>query len=171
MWNMTLHYKERVRGVAGLCTPFFPANPKSNPWKKMQANPGRFDYQIYFQSDAAEKELDADVERTVLCTLRGTSPEDMADLFIPDLYVAGEVPRPTELGGYLKVYQPKVKRSAILTAKDADYYIWQFKQSGYIGALSWYRCVEENWEWNNSTAGQKIHQVPMSLEHPQTKCR
>lgn len=156
---MALHHKERVQGVAGLCTPFFPANPKSNPWTKMQANPGRFDYQIYFQSDKAETELNADINRTVLCTLRGSSPEDMTDLFVPEHTNLKDVPRPTELGGYLKVYQPGVKRSVTLTGKDEAYYTWQFQRSGYIGALSWYRNVEENWKWNNSTAGQKIQQV------------
>ena len=74
VWSLALHaelpgsrYAKRVRAVGSFCTPFFAPNPKSNPWPKMQANPGRFEYQLYFQTQAAVDEYEANIERTVRC--------------------------------------------------------------------------------------------------------
>jgi pimeloyl-ACP methyl ester carboxylesterase len=59
VWNMAMKYPDRVAAVAAVCTPFFPVNPAKNPWAAMQAKPGRFDYQLWFQTDSAEAELNA----------------------------------------------------------------------------------------------------------------
>jgi len=40
VWNTTLHFPWRVLAVASFCTPYFPPNPKENPWTKMLAKPG-----------------------------------------------------------------------------------------------------------------------------------
>ena len=79
VWNMALHHAERVRGVAGVNTPYGP-RPPINPLDAMRANPGRFDYQLYFQEPGvAEAELDADVRRTFTLLLRSSKPEDRLD--------------------------------------------------------------------------------------------
>ncbi|XP_073318745.1 bifunctional epoxide hydrolase 2 [Pagrus major] len=64
VWTMAQFYPERVRAVASLNTPLFPADPSVPPEKKLKDNP-LFDYQVYFQTPGvAEAELEKDLERT-----------------------------------------------------------------------------------------------------------
>ncbi|KAG9470907.1 hypothetical protein GDO78_016370 [Eleutherodactylus coqui] len=64
VWNMALFYPERVKAVASLNTPFFPADPEIKASEKVKANP-LFDYQLYFQEPGvAEAELEKNLERT-----------------------------------------------------------------------------------------------------------
>ncbi|XP_006817277.1 bifunctional epoxide hydrolase 2-like [Saccoglossus kowalevskii] len=43
-----------------------------------------------------------------------------------------------------------------MTRQDLDYYVEQFKKSGFRGPLNWYRSVEENWKWRCSVPHRKI---------------
>uniref|UniRef100_A0A8C3SGW5 Epoxide hydrolase 2 n=1 Tax=Chelydra serpentina TaxID=8475 RepID=A0A8C3SGW5_CHESE len=54
VWNMSLFYPERVRAVAGLNTPYKPANPKVDVMEMIKAQP-LLDYQLYFQEPVKEK--------------------------------------------------------------------------------------------------------------------
>lgn len=158
VWNFAVQpeTKGRCLGVAAFCTPFF-NTPEKNPWPKILADPGRFDYQVYFQTKEAEKEFEADLERTVACMFRGSSDADKA--------VEGDFRRrskrdakpgassswpirPTKDGGYFVRYPPNMPRSAMLSEADAAYYVAQFRKTGFFGILSWYRNVERNWRWN-----------------------
>ena len=76
VWNMAMQYPDRIIAVAAVCTPFFPVNPTKNPWIGMQSKPGRFDYQMWFQTDSAEAELDADPYYTMKCAIRGSGAVD-----------------------------------------------------------------------------------------------
>jgi len=164
VWNMALQHRERVAAVAAVCTPFFPNNPASNPWKMMKSKADRFNYQIWFNAATAEEELAKDVEYTLKCTIRSTEKSDVqsfmehADANLLKL-------QPTEKGGILKGNPPadKCPRSTMLSASDLAYYGRQFTYSGFFGPCSWYRNVEENWKWMQSTAGQKILQPALMI--------
>ncbi|KAL6079362.1 Bifunctional epoxide hydrolase 2 [Balamuthia mandrillaris] len=155
VWNMALHHPNRVQAVGAVSTPFFPVNPTKNPLHAMEKNPGRFDYQLYFQEPGrAEREFEEDVAYTLTCLIRGSSEQDLAPL--KGLKLSTSTVR--QRGGMLKGFPPKseVTRSVLLTEYDLRYYVHQFKQSGFHGGLNWYRNVEANWQWNNKTAGRKI---------------
>lgn len=164
VWNMAQQFPDRVRAVASVCTPFFPNNPAKNPWESMRKNPGRFDYQVWFQSAAAEAELSADSYYAVKCTIRGTGADDVKS-FLEAADPSLVAQAPTVKGGLLKGFPPKARcpRSEILTEDELRYYAAQFSRSGYFGPLSWYRNVERNWRWMCSTAGQKVLQPALIL--------
>ena len=80
VWNMALHFPERVRAVAGINTPFGGQSP-APLLDLLQAQPGMFDYQFYFQEPGvAEAEFEADVERAFRLTLRSSDPADEFDV-------------------------------------------------------------------------------------------
>ncbi|XP_071949409.1 bifunctional epoxide hydrolase 2-like [Antedon mediterranea] len=155
VWNLALMYPERIRAVAGLNTPFFPVNPKSNPWHTMQENPGRFDYQMYFQTPGvAEAEFEADFEQTFKIIFRSSDPKDRLKSTLSIKVTTSNV---RERGGFLVGSPENVSRSVMLTEEDLQYYVQQFKKSGFRGPLNWYRNVEANWNWTKKAAGRKIY--------------
>jgi len=133
VWNFALHFPVRTLGVISLCTPFYPNNPSKNPWIMNLSKPGRFDYQIYFQTDAAEQELDQDAEHSIKCLIRSMSLKDTENT--GDFM---KLPwRPTQDGGALAHFPHEIQKSDMLTDSDLKYYAWQFKQSGFIGPVGW----------------------------------
>ncbi|MGH0151609.1 UNVERIFIED_CONTAM: hypothetical protein FKN15_051617 [Acipenser sinensis] len=56
VWNMAQCYPERVRAVASLNTPLFPAKPDVNPMERIKSVP-IFDYQLYFQKPVSGTSL------------------------------------------------------------------------------------------------------------------
>eukprot|EP00511_Aplanochytrium_stocchinoi_P010660 CAMPEP_0204863778 /NCGR_PEP_ID=MMETSP1348-20121228/3566_1 /ASSEMBLY_ACC=CAM_ASM_000700 /TAXON_ID=215587 /ORGANISM="Aplanochytrium stocchinoi, Strain GSBS06" /LENGTH=193 /DNA_ID=CAMNT_0052014193 /DNA_START=503 /DNA_END=1084 /DNA_ORIENTATION=+ len=122
----------------------------------MKSKPGgRFDYQLWFQGEEAETELEKDTRRTIKLIHRAVS-DDM-EKFVggdPEIF---RLP-PTQKKGFLAGLgkSDEISRSVILTAQDLEYYGQNFDLSGFRGPLNWYRNVEANWKWNCSTAGKKL---------------
>ncbi|GAB1299023.1 Bifunctional epoxide hydrolase 2 [Apodemus speciosus] len=46
--------------------------------------------------------------------------------------------------------------SKITTEEEIEFYVQQFKKSGFRGPLNWYRNTERNWKWNCKGLGRKI---------------
>ncbi|XP_078603074.1 bifunctional epoxide hydrolase 2-like isoform X1 [Branchiostoma floridae x Branchiostoma japonicum] len=155
VWALSLHYPERIRGVAGVNTPFFPANPQGgNPLEKMKKDPRQFDYQLYFQEPGvAEAELEKNLERTFKFFFRSSKQEDWS-------FAAGGKGLGTDnvraRGGMLVGFPEDVPRSVMMKQEEIEYYVQQFRKSGFRGPLNWYRNIEANWRWNNRTAGRKV---------------
>nr|XP_033794337.1 bifunctional epoxide hydrolase 2 [Geotrypetes seraphini] len=148
-WNMSLFYPERVRAVAGINTPFFPCDPKINQVEKLKNNP-IFDYQFYFQKPGpAEKELEECLERTFKIMFRGIKAEDRLSVPLTTSNVQ-------QRGGLFVGLPDVVPRSTLLGETEFQYYIQQFKKSGFRGPLNWYRNMEKNWQWSCSAADRKI---------------
>ncbi|XP_072039834.1 bifunctional epoxide hydrolase 2-like [Amphiura filiformis] len=152
VWNLAVWYPERTRAVAGVNTPYFPPNPDGNPLKKMYEKPGVFDYQLYFQTPGvAERELERDLHRTFNLFLSSTKKEDIK----PGekvISTAGVRDR----GGILVGLPEKPTLSTLLTQEDLEYYVQEYKKSGFRGPLNWYRNVETNWKWSLKAIGRKI---------------
>ncbi|GAB5570333.1 bifunctional epoxide hydrolase 2 isoform X2 [Prionailurus iriomotensis] len=157
VWNMALFYPERVSSngitlcrkylpdfkdliakkekwaVASLNTPFIPADPSVPTMEKIKANP-IFDYQLYFQEPGvAEAELEQNLSRTFKSFFRAS---DERGLFV-------RTPEEPSL-------------SHIVTEEDIQFYVQQFKKSGFRGPLNWYRNVDVNWKWGCTGLGRKI---------------
>ncbi|XP_068136207.1 bifunctional epoxide hydrolase 2 isoform X2 [Hyperolius riggenbachi] len=139
VWNMALFYPERVRAVASLNTPLFGVNPDVPPSEVIKHIP-IFDYQLYFQEPGvAEAELEKNLERTFKIFFRGTGETDK----ISNLNTSGV----RERGGLFVGLPEDVLRSKILSESALQYYISQFKKSGFRGPLNWYRNTDRTWKW------------------------
>lgn len=145
VWNMALFHPERVRAVASLNTPLMPPNPDVSPMEVIRSIPV-FNYQLYFQEPGvAEAELEKNMSRTFKSFFRAS--EDMGLL---------TVNKATEMGGLLVGTPEDPKVSKITTEEEIEYYIQQFKKSGFRGPLNWYRNTERNWKWSCKALGRKI---------------
>ncbi|KAM5229527.1 bifunctional epoxide hydrolase 2 isoform 2-T2 [Hipposideros larvatus] len=144
VWNMAIFYPERVRAVASLNTPFMPANPKVPLMEAIKANPV-FDYQLYFQEPGvAEAELERNLSRTFKVFFRGHDEGVVT------------THRIREKGGILVGTEENPGLSKIMTEEDIQFYVQQFKKSGFRGPLNWYRNIDRNWKWGCKAVGRKI---------------
>ncbi|KAG7261068.1 hypothetical protein CRUP_031663 [Coryphaenoides rupestris] len=142
---MAQYYPERVRAVASLNTPLFPLDPTTDPMLKLKAIP-IFDYQIYFQEPGvAEAELEKDLMRTFKIFFL-----DMKDKDSPQISTTGVCAR----GGLFVGLPEDIPRSNMLTEADLEYYVSQYKDSGFRRPLNWYRNVERSWRWMCSRPGE-----------------
>ncbi|XP_006864498.1 PREDICTED: bifunctional epoxide hydrolase 2 [Chrysochloris asiatica] len=135
VWHLALFYPERVRAVASLNTPYLPVDPNVPLMEKIKANP-LFSYQLYFQEPGvAEAELEKNLTRTFKGIFR----------------------RHEEVKGGLMVKIPdEPSLSTMITEEEIQFYVQQFKKSGFRGPLNWYRNMDRNWQWGCKSVGRKI---------------
>ena len=149
VWNMALHFPERVRAVAGVNTPFR-GQPPLPMLDALAARPGMFDYQFYFQEPGvAEAEFEADVERSFRLTFRSSDPADEFDV------LAG-FDTVRERGGVFAGYPADAPRSVMLSQEELDVFVEAFSRTGFRGGLNWYRNSQASWEWGEETKGRTI---------------
>lgn len=139
VWEAARLHPARVRAVVGVSVPFtaWPARP-TDIMKAMWSD--RFFYILYFQNvGPAERELEADVRRTMHTILWGASGEMFKGM-------PTEFP-PMEGTGFLDMFAnvPDVLPHW-LTSADLDDYVRQFENSGFFGPVSWYRNLDANYE-------------------------
>ncbi|XP_076579452.1 bifunctional epoxide hydrolase 2 [Chaetodon auriga] len=148
VWTLAQYHPERVRAVASLNTPLFPADPSAPPAEKLKAIP-IFDYQLYFQKPgAAEAELEEDLERT-FSIMFFSSAEAVKR---PPISTAGVCAR----GGLFVGLPKQIPRSSMLTEADLQYYVSQYKERGFRRPLNWYRNGEADWRWMCSRPTAKL---------------
>uniref|UniRef100_A0A2K6UVL9 Bifunctional epoxide hydrolase 2 n=3 Tax=Saimiri boliviensis TaxID=27679 RepID=A0A2K6UVL9_SAIBB len=144
VWFMALFHPERVRAVASLNTPFIPANPNVHPMEILKANPV-LDYQLYFQEPGvAEAELEQNLSRTFKIFFRASDETVLS------------VQNVRERGGLFVRSLEEPSLSRMVTEEDIQFYVQQFKKSGFRGPLNWYRNMERNWKWACKVLGRKI---------------
>uniref|UniRef100_A0A674HQ56 AB hydrolase-1 domain-containing protein n=1 Tax=Taeniopygia guttata TaxID=59729 RepID=A0A674HQ56_TAEGU len=163
-WNVALFYPERLRAVASLNTPFRPAQPDSDPLEQLRRIPN-FDYQLYFQRPGvAEAELEKDIGRSLKILIRSSEAEDRLPLEL-------DFRRVQERGGLLVGLPEDPPGSRLLPPPALDYYVRQFRTSGFRGPLNWYRNVRENWSWALSARGRTVSPKWRSGETPERSLR
>jgi pimeloyl-ACP methyl ester carboxylesterase len=150
VWNTSLFHPERVRAVAGLSVPHLGRGPMPRIQLFRQLYKDRFFYQLYFQAlGVAEAELEADV-RTSLRKIyymasgeakgAGLTADKPADARLLDGLVDPD-PFP-----------------AWLTSADLDYYVGEFKQSGFRGPLNRYRTADLDFAQQAELVGRRVEQ-------------
>ncbi|KJE91802.1 epoxide hydrolase 2 [Capsaspora owczarzaki ATCC 30864] len=160
VWALALHYPHRIHAVASINTPLMIPNPAKNPMQTLRENPGRFDYQLYFQSDAAVAELGANVERTVNYILRPTIEIERN----PEMRrLAVNFATATKRGGLLAGMPDNIPPTPMLSATDLKVYTDAFRSSGFYGPLNWYRNMEANWRWHGRIAGKQVRQPALMV--------
>ncbi len=156
VWNMAQHHPERMRAVAGINTPASRRAPM-NPLDAMKMDPGRFDYQLYFQEPGvAEAELSANVRRVFTLLLRTSKPVDGMDALAGTAGVR-------ERGGLFVGAPETAPRSIMLTEEDLDTFVETFERTGFRGGLNWYRNHGRNWEWSGTLPEENINQPALMV--------
>jgi pimeloyl-ACP methyl ester carboxylesterase len=148
VWNTTALHPDRVHAVAALSVPYSPRGKMSSIdlWRQIYA--GRFFYQLYFQEPGvAESEFEADVRtslRKIYYAGSGDSPKGMfrSDK-LPDARMLDDLPDPAQLPPWL-------------AERDIDYYVSQFRNSGFRGPLNRYRNQQRDWESLPALTGARI---------------
>ncbi len=139
VWEAARLHPQRVSAVVGVSVPFtaWPARP-TDIMKAMWTD--RFFYILYFQEiGPPERELEADVRRTMHNILWGASGEMFKGM-------PSEFP-PMEGTGFLDMFTDIPERLPDwLTKDDLDHYVRQFENSGFFGPVSWYRNLDANYE-------------------------
>lgn len=152
-WHAALLRPDRFRAVVGLSVPFVPRRP-ARPTSMMPQTEDAMFYQLYFQSPGiAEAELERDVRlsiRSLLYSASGDAPGRENRAANDEV---GMVPR---RGGFLSRLTNPTSLPHWLTEADVDFYVGEFRRTGFRGGLNWYRNIDRNWELLRPLAGARI---------------
>lgn len=147
-WHTALLHRDRVRAVVGMSVPY--ARGRVGVMTRQENFGDNFWYIVYFQKPGvAEAELEADVRRSlrlVYYSICGDAPEG--------LWMQQKPASAKLLDGM--VDPPSLP--SWLTQEDMDYYVAQFKESGFRGPLNWYRNIDRNIEITPQLEHAKIEQ-------------
>lgn len=144
-WNAALMRPDRFPAVVGMSVPYTPRMPVSALEVMRAMWKDRFFYMLYFQEPGkAERELEADVERTMRMTLY-TASGSVGEGFRPRMDLPVE-------SRFLDTLVDPDELPDWLSAEDLAVYTDAFEASGFRGGLNWYRNWDRNWElmgaWN-----------------------
>jgi len=146
-WHAALLRPDRFRAVIGLSVPYRPRSPVV-PTSVMPRREDAVFYQLYFQEPGvAEAELERDLRQTFLKVLGGGPRER------PVAGPVGMVPRGS---GFVSDRPTPATLPTWLTEADIDFYVSEFKRTGFRGGLNWYRNIDRNWELLAPFAGAKV---------------
>jgi pimeloyl-ACP methyl ester carboxylesterase len=149
-WNCLLLKPERFTGLVAMSVPYG-GRAAESPLATMKKTFGdNFYYILYFQEPGvAEREFDADPRA-----------------FLSRLYLSPDSPRePPKVtdpkraaGGWTDRMGAPKGLPSWLTQQDLDYYVNEFKESGFRGGINFYRNFHRNWETTPQLANAKIAQ-------------
>jgi pimeloyl-ACP methyl ester carboxylesterase len=152
-WHAALLRPDRFRAVVGLSVPFVPRRP-ARPTSMMPQTEDALFYQLYFQSPGiAEAELERDIRlsiRSLLYSASGDAPRRENRAANDKV---GMVPR---RGGFLSPLTNPTSLPYWLTEADVDFYVGEFRRTGFRGGLNWYRNIDRNWELLGPLAGARV---------------
>jgi pimeloyl-ACP methyl ester carboxylesterase len=153
VWTTAIRHRDRVRAVAGLSVPHLGRGKQSALDVYKQLYKDKFFYQLYFQTPGvAEAELEADLHSTIRRTYYNASGADDVPRFqkTPDAKFLDGMIDPDPLPAWL-------------TQADVDYYVEQFKHSGFRGPLNRYRNHQRDFELLPELSERKIEQPALFI--------
>ncbi|HUN56554.1 MAG TPA: alpha/beta hydrolase [Candidatus Binataceae bacterium] len=133
-WHTALLHPQRVRAVVGMSVPY--VRGREGVMTKQENFGDNFWYIVYFQQPGvAEAELETDIPkslRMVYFSISGDAPQGIWFVKKPASakFLDGLVDPPS--------------LPSWLTAEDLDYYVAQYRQSGFRGPINWYRNIDRN---------------------------
>ena len=150
VWNTALFHPERVSAVAGLSVPHTGRGPAPRIELFQRLYKDRFFYQLYFQTPGvAEAELEADVRLSLRKIYYWASGEGIK--------AGPRVDKPANARLLDGLVDPD-PFPAWLTPADLDYYVGEFRQSGFRGPLNRYRTSKLDFAQQAAVADQRIEQ-------------
>jgi pimeloyl-ACP methyl ester carboxylesterase len=150
VWNTALFHPDKVRAVAGLSVPHTGRGPAPRIELFRKIYKDRFFYQLYFQEPGiAEAELESDVRVSLRKIYYWASGEAMrAGLRLDkpaDARLLDGLPDPEPFPAWL-------------TPTDLDYFVGEFKRSGFRGPLNRYRTSKLDFAQQAAVADKRIEQ-------------
>ncbi|KAI9091171.1 soluble epoxide hydrolase in complex with A synthetic inhibitor [Phlyctochytrium arcticum] len=133
VWRMCLHYPDRVKAVAAICTSFAaPTKAYISPEQLVERWP-QFEYQLWFQKSTTDSELDSNPKAVLKSIYRGRDEhlDFLQKCTIEGLRNAPDIPPTKQLR---------------LTEKELEYYAKNYDRRSFHGALNNYRTRRVNWE-------------------------
>jgi pimeloyl-ACP methyl ester carboxylesterase len=148
-WTAALIRTDMFRGLGLLSVPYMPRSPlRPDEYFKAITQHKNF-YQDYFQEPGrVEKELEADVHRTMLSILYTGSGDAPAEDRFKFLFEKNQ--------RFADTFVIPEKLPPWLTEQDLAFFTNEFKQSGFRGGVNWYRNFQRNWEITPFLDGAKI---------------
>ncbi len=137
------------RAVALLSVPFLPRGPISPTAWEQQKYPGKIFYQQIFRSPGTEQIFEANVYESIvggLYSASGEPPPDQRWKFAID---------PKDMAS---LAEPAAKKPSFVTDEDIEFFVNEFKRSGFAGGLNYYRNVDRNWALTGFLDGAKLPQ-------------
>lgn len=156
-WNSALLRPDRFPAVVGMSVPYGPRGD-FQPTAGLKATFGEnFFYILYFQEPGkAEAELEADVNDTMRKLLFSAS----GDIVRTEDPLA---PRPAATTKFLDGMTNPETLPSWLTQDDVDFFVKEFKASGFRGGLNWYRNIDRNWELLGAWRNAKVQQPALFI--------
>jgi pimeloyl-ACP methyl ester carboxylesterase len=156
VWNTALTRPETVRAVAGLSVPYLgvPTRPFTEVFDALFTRRGRFFYQAWFQNvGPPEAEAEADVRgflRKFYYAISGDAPP-------------GAWPQKAAGASLLEGLIDPDPFPSWLTENELDYYVSEFRESGFFGPISRYRNHERDFEWLQGFKDRVIEQPSLFI--------
>jgi len=147
-WHTALLHADRVRAVVGMSVPY--VRGRVGVMTRQENFGDNFWYIVYFQTPGvAEAELEADIQKSLRITYfvaSGDAPDGIWFIQKPaTAKLLDGLPDPDSLPAWL-------------TKEDLDYYVEQYRKSGFRGPLNWYRNIDRNLEITPQLENAKIEQ-------------
>lgn len=148
-WNAVLLAPERFKAVVALSVPYNQRRDTPPVASIRRAVGGNFNYILYFQEPGvAEQELDADPARFLSAFFYTASGE-----------AAAQRQRLVPRSSRSKLLETLLESRSLpkwLSDADFKYYVESFRDTGFTGALNWYRNLDRNWELMKPYEGATI---------------
>jgi len=145
VWRMTLHYPSRIVAVASICTPYIPPHKQYIPIEEIAKRWPSFQYQVYFNTDKPITEFESNIPKFFRYFLRGTGDNTGAKFTL------------AQITGPL-MPEKDTSHPKMLTKEEFDYYVENYKRSGYAASLNYYRTHKLNYE--------EEKEVSATIRHP-----
>ncbi|MGA2368025.1 MAG: alpha/beta hydrolase [Dehalococcoidia bacterium] len=152
-WNCALLRPDIFSAVGLISVPYRQGSwgslPPTERIRRIQGD--QVHYQIYHQEPGiAEKELEADVRKSMLGMLYSWSGEVPSDkkwnfMFSKSMRLIDTLMFPDVLPNWL-------------SESDLEVYVSEFSRTGFRGGLNWYRNLDRNWQLTAFLNGAKIQQ-------------
>lgn len=135
-WHTALLHSQRVKAVAGLSVPY--TRWKARTLTQQEFFGDSFWYMVYFQKPGvAEAEFEADIRKSLRMIYYSGSGD------LPMGFRVGKKPASAK---FLDGLPDPESLPVWLTEEDMDYYVEQYRQSGFRGPINWYRNIDRNVE-------------------------
>ncbi len=147
-YELALAHPSRVAGVASLGMPHAPAPPVPPTTLYRSALGERF-YLLALREDRAEERLARDVDRTVryfFRSARGLAPGERAPFEVPSLALLDD----------LESDEATWARPSVLDAATHARIRDAYARTGFAGALTWYRAIDEDWAARRRRGSERI---------------
>ncbi|PHT59623.1 hypothetical protein CQW23_01986 [Capsicum baccatum] len=144
-WALCLYRPDKVKAFVCLSVAFNPRNPMKKPLETLRAVYGDDYYVVRFQDPGA---IEGEFEK-------------MSVKNVLKYFLTYKTPGPI----YLKKGKPFEdinKLPCWLSEEEIDFYTTKYEETGFTGALNFYRAIDRNWELTSAWTGAKI-QVPVKF--------